>query len=103
MTDQTDFLSLIKKKKSSEYNMNSNNNFQFMGVKNMDELLKNHTALELSEPTSIDTINKDIEAINHVLMGIDIPEEERKMLLFLIKDIIEVAKEAILGKEEKGK
>lgn len=87
--------------KSSEYDMNSNN-FQFMGVQSMDELINKHIALELTDSDPVDNINKDIAAINDMLVVLAIPKEEKKMLLFLIEDIIEIAKEAILGKKEKG-
>jgi len=92
-------LSKEEKKKSSEYDMSSNS-FQFMGVQDMDDLINKHTALEKLHSDPIDNINKDIDAINNLLVAIKLPEEERKMLLFLIEDIIEIAKEAIIGKKE---
>lgn len=47
----------------------------------------------------IKDINKDIEALNHLFMEIEIPKSEKEMLIFLIKNIINTAKDAIIGKK----
>lgn len=94
--------SLLQIIESSKHDMNSDN-FQFMGVQNMDELLKQHIAWESQKFDPAQNIQQDLEAIMDATSVLSIPEETKKMIEFLIEDIIQTMDKYFLGKKEEGK
>ena len=99
--------------KSSEYDMNSDN-FQFMGVQSMDELLNKHFAYKESAKSLLEQLVKNAGTIRDTIDTLKYLEgkvsdevrailiSEQEILKFTFENTYEIAKEAILGKEEKG-